>query len=275
MLLLFHFFQITNAGGLAYFFGSLYATADHTDSMLYGSKRIVVTGSDPNVGAVIVSFLLFINYFSKYNILLKVFFCGCLLLILLLTQSRTVLIGVGISFSIIFIFFSKSNMIVKFGLGVLFTSVLVTLFGYLELDYIVVGIETAVSGENASVNTRFENISLAIERWNDSWFFGQGPAKSISSTTVDSEYALILQRYGSSGVILFTSYLLLNFKYFFKLLNYQTIHKINVPLISGGYTFVALVVMCTNNYFAGYQTAVIPILIAIIIMLFKQNLIKR
>ena len=149
------------------------------------------------------------------------------------------------------------------------------MFSYLELDYIVVGMETAVAGENSSVNIRFENISLAIDRWNDSWLFGQGPAKSISSTTIDSEYALILQRYGSVGVILFASYLLLNFMYFFRFLNYQTIHEINVPLIAGGYTLVAVVFMCTNNYFAGYQTAAIPILIAILIMLLKQNLIEK
>lgn len=269
------FFQITNVGGFAYFFGTLYATADHTESMLYSSKRVVATGSDPNVGAVITSFLLFIVYFSKYNNLLKALLCGCLLLILLLTQSRTALIGVGISFSILFIFFSKNNLIIKCGLGILLVFILITLFSYLELDYIVVGMETAVAGENSSVNIRFENISLAIDRWNDSWLFGQGPAKSISSTTIDSEYALILQRYGSVGVILFASYLLLNFMYFFRFLNYQTIHEINVPLIAGGYTLVAVVVMCTNNYFAGYQTAAIPILIAILIMLLKQNLIEK
>lgn len=266
------FFQITNFGSLAPFFGGLYATTEHLDSMLYSSKRVVATGSDPNVGAVITAFFLFFICFSKYKAIVKVTFISSLLIILLFTQSRTVLIGVGISLSILFVLFSSFNIIIKLIVAA-FTLLLVpALFNSLQLEYVTVGLQMAMDGDNGSLNARFDNILTAIERWKESWLFGQGPAKSSSLTVIDSEYALILQRYGSLGMFLFLSFIFLNIKTSLNLLSCSSNNKINISLLALGFTIIALVLMCTNNYFAGYQTAAIPILIAVILMLFKQNL---
>lgn len=271
LVILVSFFQITNVGNLAPFFGGLYATAEHLDSMLYSSKRVIATGSDPNVGAVITAFLLFFICFSKYKTLVKITFLSSLLIILLFTQSRTVLIGVGISLSILFVLFSSFNIIIKIIIAFLTLLLIPALFNTLELEYVTVGLQMAMDGDNGSLNARFDNITTAIERWKESWFFGQGPAKSSGLTIIDSEYALILQRYGSLGIFLFLSFIFLNVKTSLGLLGCSANNKINISLLGLGFTIVALVLMCTNNYFAGYQTAAIPILIAVLLMLSKQN----
>ena len=264
-------FQVTNFFNLGYFFGSLYAHENHVAAMFTSSERIVATGGNPNTGAAIVSFLLGAIYFTRYSNLVRMLFCSALLLIILLTQSRTGIIAIALSLSTYFIFLSEVNIFIKIIVGILVVYILIMVFSFLQLEYVIIGLETAFYGNNPSLNVRFENINLAVERWSDSWIFGQGPAKAVFSTTVDSEYGLILQRYGGFGFLLFGLFLLCTFKYSFRLLDIGFTRKFNAPLIGICFSWIGMVVMLTNNYFSGYQTGAIPILIAIVLILLNRR----
>ena len=260
------FFQVTNFQNLGYFFGSLYADENHVAAMFTSSERIVVTGGNPNEGATIASFFLVSIYFTRYSKIVKILFCSALLFIILTTQSRTGIIGIALSFTMYFLFISNANILIKSFLGFFFVCLLIMMVNFLQLDYVIIGLESAFYGNNPSVNVRFEYIDLAIERWRESWVFGQGPAKAVFSTKVDSEYGLILQRYGSLGFLLYALFILCTFKYSFRLADIGLTRKFNAPLVAICFSCIGLVTMLTNNYFAGYQTGGIPILLAIVLI---------
>ncbi|MDD3056485.1 MAG: hypothetical protein PHE16_11485 [Aliarcobacter sp.] len=108
------FLQITNIANMGYYSGLLYSGLHHTESMLSSSSnRILLTGSDPNVGALIVLFLLLFTFLSKKNKVYKNFQFFSLFIVLLFTQSRTVFLGLVFSLFIYMIVFSKINFFIK------------------------------------------------------------------------------------------------------------------------------------------------------------------
>ena len=268
------FFQITNIGNIGYLIGLVYSSIEHTESMLSGSYRIVVTGSDPNVGALIVLFLILLTFLSKQVRIYKIFQIVFLFLVLLFTQSRTVFLGMAFSLFIYMLIFSKINLFIKIFLVSSISYIFYEILYFLNLEYILIGFQKALEGTNTSLNVRFENVLLAYERFLDSIVLGWGPAKSIHETVIDSEYALIIQRYGLLGMSLFLGYLFLIMHFSYKLYRKQYINKINIPLVGFLTSSVGFVVMLTNNFFAGYQVVAIPTLIIISLVSYKNQITK-
>jgi hypothetical protein len=146
------FLEYTNIGNLASTLGSIYSSAQQTASMLSGNNRLLVTGGNPNNGALIATFFLIYSIYTfsiKKNIY-NLFKLIALFTILLMTQSRTVLIGFLISYFFYILLISKLNIITK----VLIVSSLILLINAaiyaLDLQYIIIGLETAVEGTNNS-----------------------------------------------------------------------------------------------------------------------------
>jgi hypothetical protein len=244
--------------------GSLYSGTPHLEEMLSGG-RLFITGSDPNVGGSIAVFFMFyigIVFLENKNIfylvltLLMMFF-------LLMTQSRTALIGVAFALICYSLVVSKYNFILKLIiLMIIFTAIYLIIL-QLNLKYITLGFQLAMSGENNSINDRIGFVNLAFKRFGESIIFGWGPAKSIHETTIDSEYALILQRYGLFGIVIFASFMIYLLKASFEAIKKNTPHSFMGKILSL-YLFYSVVLMITNNLFSGYQLMSIPILLLIL-----------
>jgi len=139
-------------------------------------------------------------------------------------------------------------------------SLVIYLFQLLNLEYIVIGIETALEGKNNSFNVRIENILQAYERFTQAPLFGWGPAKMIHSTIIDSELALIMQRYGILGFISFGLFYVYLYRRAFILRRYKNLFA-DLTIVMG---LIFMVVMFTNNVFSGYQLMSIFILLIIV-----------
>jgi hypothetical protein len=114
-----------------------------------------------------------------------------------------------------------------------------------------------LEGKSNSLNVRFENIYLAAQRFMESPIFGIGPAKSSFDTTIDSEYALIIQRYGLIGIFIFSAYII----YLVKLSLRNLSSHWGVCLFV--FVLMSILVMITNNIFSGYQLMSLIILLNI------------
>ena len=268
------FLQITNIGNLGYLTGLIYSSAGHTEAMLSGAHRIIVTGSDPNVGALIVLFLILLTFLSKQIKIYKIFQIVTLLIVLLSTQSRTVFFGLASSLFIYMLIFSKTNFFIKVFVVLLISYIFYQVLQFLNLEYILIGFQMALEGTNTSLNVRFENVFLAYERFLESVALGWGPAKSIHDTVIDSEYALILQRYGLVGMFFFLGYLVLIMHFSYKLYKKEFNTRINIPLVGFLISIVGFVVMATNTFFAGYQAVAISTFMIITLVSYKNQTIK-
>ena len=229
--------------------------------------RITLTGSNPNVGAVIAMFFMFFflsNFIvnkKKSSLLLSFVFLS----LIFFTQSRTVVLASIFSFSIYFFFYFKFNFLIKFISFLLFIVVVVCFVLFFDMKYIYIGFQQALEGKNSSLNIRIENIAMAIDRFQTSPLTGVGPAKSEFTTVIDSEYALIIQRYGFSGVLIFGVYIV----YLLKLARRNLDNEWGVTLFL--FMVASCVIMATNNIFSGYQLMSVVVLLHIACVLEKRK----
>ncbi|MBK8453864.1 MAG: O-antigen ligase family protein [Thiofilum sp.] len=269
LVLLIGYIQVLNIPFLAEWLLKKYLGADssHLASALAG-YRITITGSDPNIGAVIASFfsIYFTTLFLKEKTYKYLIFALLFSFLILSTQSRTILGAFLSTFSFYFLFFYKLNFIIKIILLTLLITSIIFLVFSLELQYIYLGAQLTSEGENESLNIRLDNFSLAIERFYESPLFGMGPAKSEFSTVIDSEYALIIQRYGILGIFLFGFYII----YLLRLAMRNISSQWGITLFI--FIIFSCVTMTTNNIFSGYQLMSIIVLLNITCVLHeKQN----
>lgn len=255
--------QILGFGG---FFTNIYLDSD-SPHLEYILRRITVTGSDPNVGGVISCFFC-IYLFSIYAVRRKISYLALSILFLLVcfkTQSRTALIGLIFGLGVYYVLYFKSYFLVKVSFFVSSILIIILLIYCLDLSYIYVGFEYALRGENNSLNVRFENIGLAFDRFLESPVFGMGPAKTSFSTTIDSEYALILQRYGLLGVFVFLFYI-----FYLARLSYRNLESHwGIALFS--FALLSVVVMAANNIFSGYQLMSLVVILNIACVLNERS----
>lgn len=254
------FVQYFQLSGILDFILNLYLGPDsaHMNNVLSG-KRITVTGSDPNIGAVL-SFFYASFYFSLFLERKKTLFVLlflCFVFLALMTQSRTALLAFLFAFFLWFVLFSKVNVVFKVILCALSLAGLVKIILMMDLQYLILGYQYTLAGENESFNVRLDNMRLAYERFSLFPLLGLGPAKSEFTTIIDSEYALIAQRYGLLGFFLFFSILF----YFFLLAKKNIANCWGVILFM--FTCMSVIVMVTNNIFSGYQLMSILILLNI------------
>lgn len=269
-LLFICFLQITNISDVASLLGSIYSNPNHTYAMVSASKRIIATTSNPNDGALVLSFFLYLNLIVlDLNRRHRFFVCFFLFLAILYTQSRTIMVGFSFSFLVYFIFYLKVKYIIKLTVSVFLSVLLIIILYQINLDYVFVGFEMATKGENQSLNVRLVNIHQAYQRFSESIMFGFGPAKSIFKTTVDSEYAMVLQRYGIFGLfsMLIYYYFVFSGSRFNK---NEHIFQRNIKIFSIIIILLSFFVMLTNNFFSGYQTGSIPVLVLILLSI-KPN----
>lgn len=174
------------------------------------------------------------------------------------TQSRTTLVALIVAL-IFYAFLSKIKLIYKILVPIFLGLSVFLLFKYMDLSYIVNGYEYAKEGDNSSVNARLDTLDMAINVFHSSPIFGVGPSKEEYSTNFDSEYILILMRYGIVGSLIFCVFI-------FYLLVKGFRNRNNVAgLTLFLYTLATLVVMLTNNAYSGYQLMSITILLYIIV----------
>lgn len=218
----------------------------HLDSL---EHRITLTGSNPNVGGVIACFysIFFFSLYSVYRRSSHLFFFIVFFYLCFMTQSRTALIAVSFGVGVYYFLFFKQFFLFKALVAAASIFTVVFLAFYLDLSYIYLGFRYALEGTNNSLNVRFENLYFALQRFIESPFFGVGPAKSTFETTIDSEYALIIQRYGALGVFIFLCYIIYLFRLSFRNVNCHW----GISLMI--FTLMSTVVMITNNIFSGYQ----------------------
>lgn len=259
----------SQALGVGNFLSHLYLGNDssHIDSVLSG-HRITLTGSDPNIGGIISCFF-GIYFFSLYSIHRRLgYFLAFLVFFYLcfLTQSRTALIAMLFGLGIYYVLFFKGMVIYKIFSILLASMLVVFLIFYLDLSYIYIGFQYALEGRNNSLNVRFENIYFAVQQFFQNPILGVGPAKSSFDTTMDSEYALIIQRYGLVGIFLFAAYLV----YLLKLASRNLSSHWGVSLFI--FVLMSVLVMITNNIFSGYQLMSIIVFLNIACVIHERKM---
>ena len=250
------FIQYFNPAGLGRGIASLYASENHVNALVGHSKRIVITGSDPNIGAAIVMLFWLFNLFSgiikKNNS--KIFITLLLTIVIMMTSSRTSFLAL-ICIIIIFLFMSK-------GITFTFKLIIVAIIGFIifmlykYFQYISVGFELMMSGENTSMLVRFEKWKEAMVLFRQSPFFGWGPGKSSMETIVDGEYVLLLRRYGIIG-----TFFILLFIFCMPIIkkekkNNKYMYSKNVLIIDNVlkyYLIGIMFIMITNSFFTSYQ----------------------
>lgn len=185
----------------------LYAYESHIDTSLDGF-RLVLTGSNPNVGSIIAAFFLmyFITGFFINKSYKDLALSITALSLIFLTQGRTTIIGTSIVIVIYAFLIYKVNIFFK-----LFTIlILIGLFTFtqqfFDLSYLYGGIETLSTGDNNSINIRHSNAQYALQNLITSPIFGWSTfIESFGEVrNTDSEIFLILQRYGIFGFLVFS-----------------------------------------------------------------------
>ena len=233
---------------------SFYAPDHHIQNMVGSSHRIMVFGSDPNVGAAI-TMMFFLYHLFKGMFLKKkasILLTFLLVIVVLMTSSLTSFIALAISLLVFLLSSPNIKLIPKLIFSLFIAGVIV--FLYEKFNYIAVGFALAVEGENNSVLHRFEKWIVAWNLFLQSPILGWGLAKGSMLTTVDGEYLLLLRRYGVIGTLsIMMSIICMPFwkrnknkvKVSQKLLVWDSTLRY--------YLIVIIMVMVTNSFFSGYQ----------------------
>jgi hypothetical protein len=239
-------------------------------------KRILLTGSDPNIGALIGLLFLGFNmvkfFITKKSIyLLTAIF---LIILILLTGSRTGLIACMIFlFTILIIVKSKAEYKIMFFLLAFVSSFVIIPM----VPYIYIGFKTFISGSNTSFLTRLDKIIDSYYLFMQSPVFGWGPAKAIHLTVVDAEWFLLLRRYGVVGVLSFLIFMGYNIVRFYKnrlVLYRKDIKAYSLAILLISYSISVFFIMLTNNFVSGYQT-LLPYTILVFSVNFRLSEIKK
>lgn len=160
---------------------------------------------------IIVNLVLFFYESKPDRKLFLVLSAGILAFTIALTQSRTALIVLFIAFlSILFLNVAKRQLRVKQIIKILgFTTILLLIIASLLSEQIMTRfLSLADISLDMSWNMRLMAWYLNLQLFFDSFLLGWGPAKIIHTSIVDSEYILILRRYGLIG---FSIYMLIYF----------------------------------------------------------------
>ena len=162
-----------------------------------------------------------------------------------LTQSRTAVIVVIFAFIIITLLnFIKKQFTIKqfFVIVAITTVVLLGIIGLLADQVLTRFMALGDIAEDMSWKMRLLAWYLNLTIFSESIFFGWGPAKMIHTTIVDSEYILVLRRYGLIG---FSFYILL---YFIPLLRSFKMQKLTgIRELAGQIIFVSTLVFLIAN----------------------------
>lgn len=249
-------FLLSAVIGLMQFYGIL--GFDQITAPFYAAERIydvhnrmMGTFYNPNtygtaltIGAIVSLGLLF--YEKKASRRIFLFLTVILLAFsIALTQSRTAVVVVLFAFTLITLLnfirkqFSVKNLLI---ILIVTTIVLLGITGLLADQILVRFMALGDISEDMSWKMRLLAWYLNLTLFSESILLGWGPAKMIHTTIVDSEYILILRRYGLIG---FSFYILL---YFIPLLRSYMIQKMGgIKELIGQIVFVSTTVFLIAN----------------------------
>lgn len=218
----------------------------HLDAMVSATKRIVVTGGDPNIGGFIVTYFLVYYYLKtlmhrNYRYILMTIL---LLLCVIATSSRTIFLATLFICGFMGVF--NKNIKMKILIVILIVSGILILFSSEKFQYLTVGLKQLSTGDNVSMNIRYLIWEKNLNYFKSSMLLGWGPAKAIHDTVVDGEYVFFLVRYGIIGISIYLLLLLNNIAMNFKMNDIYSKYVLFITIIS-------LFFMITNNFFSGYQ----------------------
>lgn len=240
------FLQFFNPLGLGNWIAKIYGE-HHVDIMVdasEGARRVILSGAGPNDGALIALVLLIFCFFLYQENFKRrfLYYSIGLLFAIIFTSSRTTLLAFTFLAGIALLNYGKiwyKMVFLVFAIGVSYY-----ILPY--FTYIYQGFQVALEGQNTSLISRMVKWNDALNLFKQSKLFGWGIAKSIHITTVDSEYVLILRRYGVVGLILVL--LFIYYPYFMRIKKADFLIK--------SVKFFALsssIIMITNNFFNSYQ----------------------
>lgn len=162
-----------------------------------------------------------------------------------LTQSRTAIIVLLLGLLLIIGLNSFRNRFSLKQITFLFAGVAVTVLLFIGIlsDEVVTRFSALTDiSEDASWQMRLLAWYLNLTIFSESILFGWGPAKMIHTTTVDSEYILVLRRYGIIG---FTVYLLIYLTPLYRAILFQS--KKGITGAMGQIILVSVVVFLVAN----------------------------
>lgn len=253
--------------------GRIYGAVTQQQTFVSG-ERMLLTGSDANTGAAIALMFAAYNFFAFLNDrkLNHALLCVLAFYLLLTTQSRTALLGLAFAAVIYGVFVSKAGVVTRLAGISLVLILLLFSVSYFNLGYVITGYQQVEAGRNMSLNVRMGNIRQAYIWFNESMLFGWGPAKAAHPTIIDSEYALILERYGICGVLTFGLYIFHHFK-----ISIKAIRIVGGKWVFGRlslfYMLFGAILMTTNNLFSGYQLmAIIIFMLCIVTVRMRQQM---
>ena len=224
-------------------------------------KRSVGTAANPNdFGFILNCGIIFtLNYVFVYkkSIFLNILLIIVMIIAVILTVSRVAFFGMIMAIIYLIYIYKKQLKIPKL---------------YLILSFIIMGVASLIiikfatkyfitrmsSGINIkndlSFLSRLLNWKNNLAIWKDSPIFGWGPAKGFQSLIVDSEYILILRRYGIVGIISHLAFYIVPFLHFnrLKLSNFSNEGKIFI-ISAKTIILVALINNFTNYTFINIQ----------------------
>lgn len=241
--------EYVNPFNIDTFIGKIYSVPYyHIEGMVEGSRRIVVTGGDPNIGAFIVTY--FLIYFYLKTFIEKKYHNVVMILLLFLcvvaTSSRTIFFAILFVCGFFVLMDEKIKKGVKFSIILLGCLGVILLFSSQSFQYLTVGINQLTTGDNESLNLRYIIWETNLNYFRESPLLGWGPAKAIHDTIVDGEYVFLLVRYGIIGIGIFLFLLLRNMVLTFRV---NGIYGKYISCI----TILSFFFMVTNNFFSGYQ----------------------
>lgn len=277
LIAMFSLIQFFFPHSIPVFLLSLYGGGAHVNKILTRSTpRIFATGSDPNVGCVIL-ILFFFYHISRFLFQKKFYnFCFALVFLILIgfTASRTGIISLFFTF-IVFSFFSKNvKLYIKF-----FILILLSIFFWFvweSFNYVRDGFLLFVAGENVSWISRLDKFEEALTLFKLSPIFGWGPAKAIHNIVVDGDYFLIIRRYGIVGFFCLISFLLKST--FFAFTRFEkNIFQENKDILLTFllYSISIFIIMITNSFFSGYQLSIIYMVLLGFICRFEKEYIQQ
>jgi O-antigen ligase len=254
LIIVIAFIEYFNIMGIGKKIASLYAPEHHVMALSKSSRRIMITGSDPNIGAAIVLFfwLYCFFYFFQNKKKIYLFFLLILTVIVLMTSSRTAFLALLSVISFFLLFSKSSNLVFKTIMIVLIIGLII--FLYDKFQYIALGFRLLLAGQNTSLLARFDRWDEAFQFFQKSPIFGWGPGKGMMTTIVDGEYFLLLRRYGIIGtvIILYSIfYPLFSFKQKYNFIIPKNVNLLDTVLKY--YLIVIICVMITNVFYSSYQ----------------------
>jgi O-antigen ligase len=272
------FIQYFNIAGMGRIIASVYAPEHHVSALLTSSsRRVMITGSDPNTGAAIAVFFWLYNFFSFMSKRKRMLLFNVLLLtiVILMTSSRTSFLGLVGIIGFFMVFSSDAKMIYKILTVGMIIGLLIIFYD--KFQYLAVGLAQFFRGENNSFQIRINIWKESFDLFKQSYVFGWGPAKGIMTTIVDGEYFLLLRRFGIIGTfgILFSIFYLP-----FVVKNRQKIlFPVNVKIMDNVLKYYLIEIACvmlTNSFFTSYQL-LLPFVFSCVVMYKekKKNLSKH